>query len=143
MAPVANENAPLTIRSTHRVSQLPIGRGTMSVPMTLATAVSTNSAPTTAAAERPMSGTTMRSPPRSMAVPNHRGQADGSRAHDGPHQPRQFLDNAIVQAALRSIQAQRQPHIEAVGYSELEVARDSPAPGTQRARTVPDAMTRL
>ena len=44
----------VTVRSTHRVSQFATGRGTMSVPMTLTTAVSTSTAPTTAANERPI-----------------------------------------------------------------------------------------
>jgi len=42
-----------------RVSQLSTGRGTMIVPMTLAAAVTTRSAPTPAAMSRPKAGTTM------------------------------------------------------------------------------------
>src|ERR1700730_114143 len=62
MAAVATWNAPFTIPSIHRVSRPPTGRGTMSVPTTLAAAVRTSKAPTAAAIERPMSGTTMSSP---------------------------------------------------------------------------------
>jgi hypothetical protein len=58
----ASRKAPFTILSTHRVSQLLTGLGTMTVQMTLAHAVSTSNAPTTAAADRPPSGTTMGSP---------------------------------------------------------------------------------
>jgi hypothetical protein len=53
MAPVASQNAPVTTWSTHRVSQLPTGRGTITVPTTLAHAASTSKAPATAATERP------------------------------------------------------------------------------------------
>src|SRR5215469_10592574 len=62
MARTTRRNAPWTIRSTHTVSQLLTERGTMSVPTALYHAVSTSNAPTTAAAERPMSGTTTKSP---------------------------------------------------------------------------------
>src|SRR5438552_16140222 len=57
-----SRKAPLTTRSTQRVSQLLTGRGTISVPTALVHAVSTSNAPATAATERPMSGTTMNSP---------------------------------------------------------------------------------
>src|SRR5215467_676127 len=50
---------PFTIRSTHRVSQLPTGRGTMTVPMTLLAPVRTSSPPMTAATTRAASGITM------------------------------------------------------------------------------------
>jgi predicted dehydrogenase len=59
----ARPNAPFTNRSTHRVSQLPTGRGTISVPITLPHTVRTSRPPTTAASQRPISGTAM-SPPR-------------------------------------------------------------------------------
>ena len=52
MAPVTSRNAPFTIRSTQRVSQLLTGRGTISVPMTLVHAVSTSRPPATAATSR-------------------------------------------------------------------------------------------
>jgi hypothetical protein len=56
---VTIRNAQFTARSAHRVSQLVMARGTISVPMTLAHAVSTSTAPAAAANERPTSGTTM------------------------------------------------------------------------------------
>src|SRR6266566_7202737 len=59
MPAVASRNTSVTIRSTHRVSQLLTARGTMSVPTTLAPAVSTSRPPATAAAERAPIGTTM------------------------------------------------------------------------------------
>src|SRR5215471_11622131 len=62
MPPVTRRNTQFTLRSTHRVSQLLTGRGTISVPMTLAHAVSTSAAPKAAATQRAASGTTMGSP---------------------------------------------------------------------------------
>src|SRR5580704_18870180 len=59
IAPVATRNAPVTSRSTSRVSQLPIGRGTIRVPISLTAAVITSSAPTPAATSRAAIGTTM------------------------------------------------------------------------------------
>src|SRR5215472_5746909 len=71
MPPVTRRNTQFTLRSTHRVSQLLTGRGTISVPMTLAHAVSTSAAPTAAATQRAASGTTMGSPrDESGAMPN-------------------------------------------------------------------------
>src|SRR5271157_699705 len=64
MAPTASPNAPFTIRSTHRVSQPPTERDTISVPVTLAHAASTSRPPATAATSRPANGITMGSPPR-------------------------------------------------------------------------------
>src|SRR5215469_7124624 len=57
-----SRKAPLTVLSTHRVSQLLTGRGTISVPTALAHAVSTSKAPAAAAIERPMSGITINPP---------------------------------------------------------------------------------
>ena len=62
MAPVTSRNTQFTLRSTHRVSQLLTGRGTISVPTMLAHAVSTSAAPAAPATQRPASGTTMGSP---------------------------------------------------------------------------------
>jgi hypothetical protein len=54
--------------STDLISQLPVGRGTMIVPMTLLAAVITRSPPMTAAIARPASGTTMALPRRASAL---------------------------------------------------------------------------
>ena len=54
--------APMTTRSTRRVSHEPTARGTISVPITLFQSVSSNSAPNTAATHRTASGTAMSSP---------------------------------------------------------------------------------
>src|SRR5690348_12094763 len=80
MPPTASLKAPLTIRSTHRVSQLLTGRGTISVPTALAHAVSTSKAPATAATDRPASGTTTMNSPGSQLTlrptkPQHRGHS--------------------------------------------------------------------
>src|SRR5260370_24373804 len=79
MAAVATWNAPFTIPSIHRVSRPPTGRGTMSVPTTLAAAVRTSEAPTAAAIERPMSGTTMSSPDGRWLWRRYRGPAWAAR----------------------------------------------------------------
>src|SRR6266516_4262683 len=50
--------APVTIRSTHRVSQPPTERDTISVLVTLAHAASTSRPPATAATSRAATGTT-------------------------------------------------------------------------------------
>src|SRR5690348_16230125 len=87
MAPAASLKAPLTIRSTHRVSQLLTGRGTISVPTALAHAVSTSKAPATAATDRPASGTTtMNSPGQSIDAAAYRATAPRPRpaAHRAP-----------------------------------------------------------
>src|SRR5215472_12441543 len=78
MAPTTRRNAPCTIRSTHTVSQLLTERGTMSVPTALYHAVSTSNAPTTAAAERPMSGTTTKSPGGQRFLRTYRSAAPRS-----------------------------------------------------------------
>src|SRR5690242_495416 len=72
-------NAPSTIRSTHTVSQPLTERGTMSVPTALYHAVSTSNAPTTAAAERPMSGTTTSSPGGQWFLRTYRPRHHGRR----------------------------------------------------------------
>src|SRR5215831_18932824 len=79
MARTTSRNAPSTIRSTHTVSQLLTERGTMSVPTALYHAVSTSSAPTTAAAERPISGTTTRSPGGQWFLRTYRPRHHGRR----------------------------------------------------------------
>src|SRR5689334_11695210 len=86
-------NAPSTIRSTHTVSQPLTERGTMSVPTALYHAVSTSNAPTTAAAERPMSGTTTKSPGDQRFLRTYRATA-----------PRLALGR-FKQAAARSLAA--------------------------------------
>jgi hypothetical protein len=59
MQTATSPNAPVTNRSTHRVSQPPTERDTMSVPVTLAHAASTSRPPATAAISRTANGTTM------------------------------------------------------------------------------------
>src|SRR5215469_13783766 len=78
---VTTWNAQFTLRSTHRVSQLLIGRGTISVPTMLAHAVSTSATPAAAATQRPASGTTMRfsSDDRGYAEPTEARAAAGPR----------------------------------------------------------------
>src|SRR6516165_11065506 len=78
MARATSRNAPWTIRSTHTVSQLLTERGTMSVPTALYHAVRTSNAPTTAAAERPMSGTTTKSPGGQRFLRTYRATAPRS-----------------------------------------------------------------
>src|SRR5262252_3156767 len=75
MAPVTSRKAPLTMRSTHLVSQLLTERGTISVPTAPAPAVSTSKAPATAATERPISGTTTKFSRRSMTARTCRATA--------------------------------------------------------------------
>lgn len=59
MLRVASRNTPLMIRSAAcGCSQPPAGRGTISVPMTIA-AVAASRPPSAAASSRPMAGTTM------------------------------------------------------------------------------------
>src|SRR5262249_24182849 len=79
MAPVASRKARWTSRSTHKVSQFLTERGTISVPTALYHAVSTSNASTTAAAERPMSGTTTSSPGGQRFLRTYRSRP-GSRA---------------------------------------------------------------
>src|SRR5690242_15626278 len=83
MPPTASLKAPLTIRSTHRVSQLLTGRGTISVPTALAHAVSTSKAPATAATNRPANGTTTMNSPGSQLT-----LRPTERQHRGHSQPR-------------------------------------------------------
>src|SRR5215468_8150328 len=89
MARTTRRNAPSMIRSTHTVSQLLTERGTMSVPTALYHAVSTSNAPTTAAAERPMSGTTTSSP--------------GGQWFLRPYRPRHHGRRWAVQPSYRAI----------------------------------------
>ncbi len=66
---VISMKAPRTTRSIWRVSQFATGRGTISVPMTLAADVAMSSTPTAAATSRAACGTTMGSPlPRSAGA---------------------------------------------------------------------------
>src|SRR5690242_8722738 len=89
MAPAASPKAPLTIRSTQRVSQLLTGRGTISVPTALTHAVSTSKPPATAATDRPASGTTINSPGDQIrrGLPGHSTVATASRASGAANLP--------------------------------------------------------
>src|SRR5262245_8904988 len=95
-APVTSRNAQFTLRSAHRVSQLLTGRGTISVPMMLAHAVSTSRPPATAATERPASGTTM-GPPQTVG-----GYAEPTEARPAVG-PRLLIEGGPAIAVVRQI----------------------------------------